>query len=219
MSSNSKTFSRKLGAAIAAMEKNDFFEAESMAMTLLEDARGVFDYDAMAAAIPVLKSAREARAKAALEIDAPIRRLDAPIEEGQSFEGGCWLIDPPRVAADGRTIRTTAFEEKVPVIVLCREPMTRLGLRPIVSIGRTTVRTKIEPADDSENPDLDWFLGSIDMLGDHAIATIDTGTDIVKQIDGLLDRLSAIPEHPGLHDALEEACLIAANALRGQPVE
>ncbi|MBB48136.1 MAG: hypothetical protein CMJ33_06255 [Phycisphaerae bacterium] len=219
MSSNSKTFSKKLGAAIAAMEKNDFFEAESMALTLLEDARGVFDYDAMAAAIPVLKSAREARAKAALEIDAPIRRLDAPIEEGQSFEGGCWLIDPPRVAADGRTIRTTAFEEKVPVIVLCREPMTRLGLRPIVSIGRTTVRTKIEPADDSENPDLDWFLGSIDMLGDHAIATIDTGTDIVKQIDGLLDRLSAIPEHPGLHDALEEACLIAANALRGQPVE
>ena len=63
MSSNSKTFSKKLGAAIAAMEKNDFFEAESMALTLLEDARGVFDYDAMAAAIPVLKSAREARAK------------------------------------------------------------------------------------------------------------------------------------------------------------
>lgn len=219
MSSNSKTFSKKLGAAIDAMEKNDFFEAESMAMKLLEDARGVFDYDAMVAAIPVLKSAREARAKAALEIDAPIHRLEAPIEEGQSFEGGCWLIDPPRVAADGRTIRTIAFEEKVPVIVLCREPMTRLGLRPIVSIGRTTVRTKIEPAADSENPDLDWFLGSIDMLGDHAIATIDTGTDIVKQIDGLLDRLSAIPEHPGLHDALEEACLIAANALRGQPVE
>ncbi|MAB29363.1 MAG: hypothetical protein CMJ53_08840 [Planctomycetaceae bacterium] len=219
MSSNSKTFSSKLGVAIAAMEKNQFFEAEASALKLLEDARGVFDYDAMAAAIPVLKSAREARAKAALEIEAPIHRLEAPIEEGQSFEGGCWLIDPPRVAADGRTIRATALEEQVPVIVLCREPMTRLGLRPIVSIGRTTVRTKIEPAADMDDPDLDWFLGSIDLLGDHAISTIDTGIDIVKQIDGLLDRLSAIPEHPGLHDALEEACMMAANALRGQPVE
>ena len=219
MPSSSRTFSKKLGAAITAMEKNDFFHAESMAVTLLEEARGVFDYDAMAAAIPVLKTARQARVKAALEVDAPIHRLEAPIEEGQSFEGGCWLIDPPRVAADGRTIRTTAFEEKVPVIVLTREPMTRLGLRPIVSIGRATVRTKIEPAEDSDNPDLDWFMSSIETLGDHAIETIDTGTDIVKQIDGLLDRLSAIPEHNGLHDALEEACLIAANDLRGKPEE
>ncbi len=219
MPSGSKTFSKKLGAAITAMEKNRIFEAEVTAMTLLDEARGVFDYDAMAAAVPILKSAREARAKAALEIDAPIHRLEEPIEEGQSFAGGCWLIDPPRVAADGRTIRNTALEEEVPVIVLCREPMTRIGLRPIVSIGRTTVRTKIEPAADMENPDLDWFLGSIDLLGDHAISTIDTGTDIVKQIDGLLDRLSAIPEHPGLHDALEEACLMAANALRGQPAK
>ena len=57
---------------------------------------------------------------------------------------------------------------------------------------------------------------ALDELGEAAIESVDTGIDIVKQVDALLDRIATIPEHARLHDALEETCRLAAEQMRNQ---
>ena len=109
-----------------------------------------------------------------------------------------------------------AIEQELPVAVLCREPLTQLGFQPVVSIGRITIRTKVDPPENPSNPDLEWFKYALDELGEAAIESIDTGTDVVKQVDALLDCIATIPEHARLHDALEETCRLAADAMRNQ---
>ena len=217
MSHAMKTPSRQIESAKKAFEKKLWFEAERSALQIVEHARGVFDFDSMAAALPILRDARMARFEEAFQIaDGTIRELEEPIEEDFKVTPGCWLVQPPFVGADARNIRSMAIEQELPVAVLCREPLTQLGFQPVVSIGRITIRTKVDPPENPSNLDLEWFKYALDELGEAAIESIDTGTDVVKQVDALLDCIATIPEHARLHDALEETCRLAADAMRNQ---
>ena len=212
-----KSPSRMIDSAVAALDAGNWFEAERMSLQLIENARGVLDFDSMAAGVPVLRDARMARFEAAFKIaDGAIRLLENHVDEETVAEPGCWLIQPPLVGADARNLRAAALEQQVPVAVLCREPLTQLGLQPIVSIGRITIRTKIDPPTDGSNPDIEWYRYALDELGESAIDSIDTGTEITKQVDALLDRVNTVQEHARLHDALEEACLLASKSIRDQ---
>ena len=217
MTKTTKTPSHILDLAKKASDAGRWFEAELMTLKLIEDARGAFDFDAMAAAVPVLRDARMARFEEAFRVaDGTIQLLEESLEEEAVVTPGCWLIQPPLVAADGRSLRQLAIEQEVPVAALCREPLTQLGLQPIVSIGRITVRTKIDPPDQPETPDMDWYRYALDELGESAIDSVDTGIDIVKQVDALLDRINTVQEHARLHDALEETCRLAAESMRNR---
>ena len=44
---------------------------------------------------------------------------------------------------------------------------------------------------------------------------MDTGIELEKQVDSLMDRVMTLPEHARLHDALEETCRMAAHAPGG----
>ena len=188
------------------------FEAERTALAALEAARSSNDFRSMAAIIPTLRTARGARLEAALDASRSVRHLEARPEEDDVVEPGCYLVQPPLVGADARALRIAAFEQEVPVAVICREPMTDLKLRPVVAIGRITVRARVLPAADDSNPDLDWLLAAMNEIGETAIESVDTGTPVPKQVDALLDRLDSIPDHARLHDVLAEACLVAASS-------
>ncbi len=211
-STKNNTLQANLKKAKSALKKKNAFEAERIALSVLESARSSCDFNSMCEVLPILRDARSLRVEAALTATEEVRLLERPIQEGETVEPGCYLVEPPRVGADARNLRLAALEQEVPVAIVCREPITQMQLRPIVAIGRITVRARVLPADNDAQPDLNWFMSAMNEIGETAIDPLDTGAAILKQIDGLMDRLDSIPDHPRLHDALEEICQIANSA-------
>ena len=54
------------------------------------------------------------------------------------------------------------------------------------------------------------FANAIEELGNFAVETVDAGHDLDKQIDDVLAKLDAHPDHEGLHQTLMELCQEAA---------
>lgn len=198
--------------ANASLGRGAMFEAERMAMKALALAHQVEDYQRMAVAVSPILEARRARRELALQKNGVVIVQEA-VTEQSSFEVGCYLIQPPLVGADARRLRMAALQSEIPVLVVCREPLTKLGLCPIVAIGPgSTVRTKIDPPKDPDQPGMDWFTGAMEALGDEAIAGIESDTEIGRRIKQILERLDTVPDHDGLHALLEQTCREAAAA-------
>ncbi|MEE9130174.1 MAG: hypothetical protein V3T84_09160 [Phycisphaerales bacterium] len=215
------TTARKIDDLLSKAEKSlrrkRYFEAERMAGEALLMARQKRDYQRMATIIRPLQKARQGRLALAVEIGR-VTILNAPFTEGDEIEPGSYLIRPPMVGVDARRFRLAAFALEVPVAVVCHEPITRLGLCPLVALsGNVVVRTKIDPPADPDRPDLPWVLDAMQVLGDWAIESMDTQLAPERYIDELLSRIDAIPEHDGLHECLEEACRHEAEAAAAAP--
>jgi hypothetical protein len=198
--------------AQAALQQNAWFEAERLAQRALDVARLAKDFALMARITLPLQEARRQRLQLAWDAES-LRIVDEPFGEEIRMEPGCYLVQPPMVGADARRLRLAALDQEVPVAVLCREPMTKLRLCPIVAIGQVTIRTKTDPPKRWDRPTIEWFIGAMEDLGDAAIETLDRGVDAVRQIDALLARLDAWPDHERLHQALADACRAAAAAI------
>jgi hypothetical protein len=132
------------------------------------------------------------------------------VVEEMKVQPGCYLVEPPLVGADARRLRLAALRDEVPVAVVCREPINRMGECPVVAIGATTVRTRITPPKSLDKPTLSWFAGALEQLGDFAVETVDSGHDLDKQIDDVMAKLDAHPDHEGLHQTLMDLCQQAA---------
>ncbi len=217
IASQTKTIDDLHGNAKKALAQPLSFEAERLAGKALQLARqqGLFAH--MVDIIPTLLAARGGRLEPALATGHVVV-LDEPFDDTAHVEPGCYLIQPPLVAADARRLRLLAMSREVSVAVVCREPTTQLRLCPVVTISTgATVRTKIDLPADPDEPDLDWLQQAIEALGDWAIECIDSGADVEKRIDALMARLEAVPEHRGLHECLRETCQEAAD--RATPAE
>lgn len=201
--------------AAESVTRSAYFEAERLAVKALSMARHDGDFASMATILPLLKDMRQCRLKQA-QTNASggkgrITMLRAPVTEDMKITRGCYLVSPPQVGADARRLRLAAFEAEVPVAVVCREPRTQSGMVPVVAISAgATVRLKIEGPDSDEKPSQEWFAGALLQMGDHAVASLDATMPAVRRVDALLERLDALPEHEGLHDALARACEEAA---------
>lgn len=192
-----------------ALSSADTFDAERLLNKTLASARAAHDYERMASVIPALLEARTQRLKAALALKR-ITIIDGPVGEDVKVSAGCYLIQPPQVGADGRRLRLAAFEQNVPVAIVCHEPLARVKLLPVVALSpNITVRTKVMPPKNLNKPDMTWFMGAMEALGAFAIETLDPSMSAERRMDGLLDRLDALPEHEGLHHALQQACMDA----------
>lgn len=201
--------------AAESVTRSAYFEAERMAVKALSMARHDCDFASMASILPLLKDVRQSRLKQAQTTASGgkgrITMLRAPVTEDMKITRGCYLVSPPQVGADARRLRLAAFEAEVPVAVVCREPRTQSGLVPVVAISAgATVRVKIEGPESDEKPGPEWFAGALRQMGDHAVASLDATMPVVRRVDALLERLDALPEHEGLHDALARACEEAA---------
>lgn len=197
-----------------ALSRNHWFEAERLAAKALDMARAEGDFHLMARIVLPLLEARRQRMQIALD-SKKVVILDAPPPADMELKPVCYLVQPPLVGADARRLRLLALEREVPALVLCREPKTQLGLCPIVAIGQVTIRARIDAPKNWDKPTPAWFAEAGEQLGDAAIESIDPTADSARQVDALLERLDALPDHEKLHQALEETCQIAAKAYAG----
>jgi hypothetical protein len=209
IAAQSKTIQDLHEKARQALDESLAFEAERLAAKALQLARQERLFDRMAEVVSTIQEVRRARIAPALATGRVVV-LDEPFDDQVTIRPGCYLIRPPLVGADARRLRLLAHSREISVAVICREPSTQLRLCPIVAISAgATVRTKIDPPEDPDQPDMDWFLDAMHALGDWAIETLDSGSDVEKRLDALLSRLDAIPDHDGLHECLRETCLEA----------
>jgi hypothetical protein len=218
--------------ASRALVSRDYFAAERLASGALRRANQEQDYERMARILLPLQEAR--RQKRDLAIDTgQVTLVNDEIPQGRAITAGCYLISPPRVGVDGRILRESADEKRVPVVVVVREPTSRDGLWPLVAVGPVTVRTKVLPpkpapvkpakkptkgkakpeeappevlADIAPVPTTEWFLKVCEQLGDEAIMQVAATLPAAVRVAALLDRLEAHPNHEKLHQRLEEAC-------------
>ena len=195
--------------AEAALRRSQWFEAERLAMRALELARAQDDFSTLSRVTLPLQEARRQRVQEALGA-RKLTILNADITEEMPLKPGCYLVEPPTVGADARRLRLAALRREVPVAVLCREPLSRLGLCPVVAIGQMTVRARIAPPKSWDKPDLKWYAEAMELLGDAAIEMLDTGLELDRQVDVLIAALDAVPDHEKLHQALAATCREAA---------
>ncbi|MHC4102741.1 MAG: hypothetical protein ACYSW1_17875 [Planctomycetota bacterium] len=217
--SQTRTIDDLTKQAARALKRSRYFEAERLALQALDLARDECEFERMAGVVPTLYEARRQQVDAAAGTGR-MTILEEPFTDDISVEPGCYLVRPPLVGADARRFRLLAFSREVAVAVLCREPLARIGLCPVVALsGGATVRMKVDPPLDPDNPDIDWFLDAMDALGEAALETVDPALEVVRRIDALLARLDAVPGYDGLHACLEQACLEAHDALSAETDE
>jgi len=217
MAAKRKKIDELMEKASAALAHMRWFEAERLAHKALIMAWQHRDVERMARIILPLQEARRQRFQKALDAGHVTVVDRAPIAEDIKVEPGCYLVGPPLVGADARRIRLAALVQESPVIVLCREPVTQLGLVPVVTtIPGKSFRAKVRPPKNREQPDLAWVVEALDDLGHAAIHSIDPHQAVERRIDALLEMLDAMPEHEGLHQTLEETCREAMHAGIGE---
>ncbi|MGE3108034.1 MAG: hypothetical protein AB7G11_00155 [Phycisphaerales bacterium] len=214
--------------ASRALVRRRYFEAERLSLEGLRAAHAAWDFERMSRVVLPLEEAR--RQKRDMAFDAEyVGVVDDALPEGERLRAGCYLVCPPRVGADGRTLRDLADAGEIATIVVVREPTTREGLWPIVALGPVTIRTKVKPPESGSKrgregrskrgagttrapvaekvyPGRTWFLRSNEQLGDAALASVDATLDPIGRVDALMKRLEAHPDHEKLHQALGEAC-------------
>ncbi|MHC4218193.1 MAG: hypothetical protein ACYSU7_07010 [Planctomycetota bacterium] len=217
VASPARTIDELTKKAARTLGQGRFLQAERLAAQALELARDECEFERMATIVPTLYEARRQQLEAAAETGR-MTILETPFtEEEVTIEPACYLVRPPLVGADARRFRLMAFSREVPVAVLCREPLARIGLCPVVALsGGATVRMKVDPPLDPDAPDIDWFLDALEALGEAALEGVDPELEAVKRIDALLARIDAIPAHEGLHAWLEHACLEAHDRLSAE---
>lgn len=218
--------------ASKALVRRQYFVAEKLAASALRRAHHEADYDRMARIILPLQEARRQKRDLATDTGR-VFVVDGEIPTGKALVAGCYLVAPPRVGVDGRTLREIADEKKVPVVVIVREPESREGLWPIVAVGPVTVRAKVKPpkarpvkspkkpakgskaqepppvtpaAPALATPTPEWFTTACETLGDEAILQVPATLHAAARVAALMDRLEAHPNHEKLHQRLEEAC-------------
>lgn len=200
--------------ACQALERTDYFECEKLAEEALILAHHIREYDLMARILMPLEEAR--RQKRLLAADAGVAGT-VPEQPGAGFvlTPGCWLVEPPRVGADGRELQHRADEAKTPIILLTREPLTKLGRWPIVVIGVTTIRAYVEPP--KKTPTVAWFLDAAEALGHAGIEDAQTRAVPETRVNALVEAVLTIRDDDALHQELARACLEAARNAQPKP--
>ena len=217
MSAKAERIDELMTKAQAALKRAEWFEAERLAAAALQTAHSARDFGEMSRiALPLLESRRQ-RMQAAIDASRTVRLVQGPVPEDMDVSPGCHLLAPPLVGADARRMRLAALRRDVSAVVLCREPTNRLGLVPVVAIGEMVVRARIDPPKNPTKPERTWFVSALEQLGDAAIASLDTGMEIERQVATVMAMLDAHPDHEKLHQLLAELCARAEKELAGKP--
>lgn len=190
--------------ASQALVRTDYWACERDAREALRLAHGSRDYERMARIVLPLLEARRLKRQKAQDAKRIVVVSSMTELEGQPLKPGCYLLKPPScVGADGRALLARAEQESVPVIVIVHEPLTLTKDWPIVVLGPTTIRARVEPAKAKPTPS--WFLDALDALGEAALASVDASTP-PQRVDQLMACVEALADHEGLHQALAEEC-------------
>jgi len=191
-----------------------WFKAETDAIAAIDLARASERWDTLATEIESLQKARAQRAGAAhngkkVQLVQSVEEIDAV------KDGGRYLVQPPLVARNAALLENALKSSGISCVVACREPITNLGLCPIVALGSgVTVRIKVEEPENPQKPTCAWFDNALEELGNHVLEQLNTGATEQRQLDYLLAHLPAIPTHVATYRAAIEIC----NSLAHQSV-
>ena len=183
-----------------------WFKEEVSAIAEIDIARSALQWEALGDAIEKLRSARSLRARAAqngkrVQIIQETGGCEAP------DDGGRYLVQPPLVARDAGVLDTLCKSLGISAVIACREPVTNLGLCPIVALGSgVIVRVQVEAPKNSEKPTCAWFDHAIEELGDHVLEQVQQQSTEQRQLDYLIAHFSAIPTHMRVYRKAIELC-------------
>lgn len=208
---------RLMERASQALAGTDYFEAEALCVRALEKARRANDFDRVSRiALPLQEARRQIREQAADR--GLVRLVERPGDVPEPLEPGCYLVQPPLIGLDARTLGQLGLRRRVPLVALAREPLTRDGRWPIVAVSEVSVRAKVETPvpiervesrmskDDYGGPvSVEWFIDAYERLGDAGIASVNPSEPAAWRVDDLIERLGALPFHEKLHQALASA--------------
>jgi len=203
--------------ASGALAATRYFEAESLAARALIKARRADDFERLARiALPLQEARRQLRLIATA--CGPARLITAPGDVPEPLVDGLYLVQPPLIGLDARTLGEAGLRRGAAVVALAREPLTRDGLWPMVAVSEISCRCKVPPpvplerVEDRSSKDAfggpipaAWFEAAYEALGDSAIASIDPAEPPAWRVDDCLERLDALPYHERLHQALAQA--------------
>ncbi len=213
---------RLMERASRALEKTQYFEAERFCKDALRRAHEAADFERLARICMPLQEAR--RQKRQLAVDSGLIVVFTDPRQlrgvGHDIMPGCYLFQPPLLGVDARNFRDEADSLNVPVLVLCREPLTKDLKWPVVGVGQVSVRTRVDPpvplTREEKNvtkdayvgnplPTTRWFEAAAEAMGDWAIARLKFDEPAAWRVDDLMNYLDAHPDHEKLHQRLEEA--------------
>jgi hypothetical protein len=117
---------RLMQQAEAALVGRSYFLCERLCVEALGKALASDDYASAARIINPLQEARRHKRDLAWDTGV-VRMVHEPLGEHFKPEAGVYFLVPPRVGSEARSIRATADQCEVPVIVVAREPMTGQG--------------------------------------------------------------------------------------------
>ena len=172
-----------------------WFKDEASAITAIDVTRAAMDWNALANAIHQLSVARASRVKKAHN-GKRVRIVESNDGADLAKEHGRYLVRPPLVARDASLLESTLKSRGFSGVVCCREPLTDLGLCPIVALGSgVTVRVQIEAAKNPKKPTCTWFDHALEELGHHVVESINPDSSTQRQLDYLIAHFSAIPTY------------------------
>lgn len=199
----------KMERASAALEATRYFECERLCAEALRSAHSLHDFDRMARILLPLEEARRQKRLAALDAD----RFEVlkSISPDLKLKPGCYMLEPPDcVGVDGRAMREMANAQEVPALIVVREPLTKAGLWPLVSVGPVTVRVRTKP---SKGLTPEWFADALEALGDVSLEAVDWTAPAEIVVGELAQRLETTPDHDLMHQRLGDACRAALKDL------
>lgn len=210
--------------ASVALTETDYFGAIVLCEKALVKARRGDDFDRIARiSLPLQEARRQIRQQAA-DAASTVHLVTAPGQVPERIKAGCYLVAPPLIGLDARTLDEMGFRKKTPVVTIAREPLTRDGRWPVVAVSEISVRTRIAPPVPLERVEskmtkddytgdipVDWFEAAYEALGDTAITTVDPAEPAAFRVDDLLERVHALPYHEKLYQALHAAARDAMN--------
>ena len=208
--------------ASRALGEMRYFDAASLALRSLAQARAGADFDRLARICLPLQEARRNIRLAAVDATpaSGVPVIASPDDIAQPLAPGCLLFQPPLIGADARSLRATSDRLRLPIFVLTREPFTRDERWPVVGVGKISTRVKIKPPFELAREDaritkdsvtggsavpIRWFEEAGERLGDTAIQAV---PDMHPwwRVDAFISLIEAVPLHEKLYQALAAAC-------------
>ena len=201
-----KPIQTQVDKGLDALREESWFIAESHLLKALIASRGRDDWEGMIEITEGLRQSRCGIRRQAL-VRGSVRLCNEGSTETMAISTGRYLVEPPLVGADARRLVQSGRDNQVAIAVVCREPLTRSGLVPIVAIAPgTTIRVQIDPPSNEKKPTTAWFKNAMESIGDAALDTIDPTKALDRRIDPILGTIDAIPDHEALYEALSETC-------------
>lgn len=191
-----------------AKQKNSTqrFGAEKKIFEDLDRARAMQEWSTLASILQNLVIIKQKQLKLARN-GKRVRLIDCMELVENIKEGGRFLVKPPLVGRDASIIGNIFSSSGIPSIVICREPKTKSGRCPVVSLGSgVTVRIQVDEPSNPDKPTCEWFDKVVDELGNQIVDRIDDFSSSQRQLDYLLAHLSAVPMHVSTYKAAIALC-------------